>query len=196
MTKEGKVTDGNAGKEKEMTDYSNMSLREELETRFADAERRKQEEEMLSRGWQPPAERGEAAGFQRKQTKKSDKAFLTGISDQVSGAVGDMISNYVNMREDNTIGNDDYFHCKANYEAADRGILGGIVAEKLGNAKEIFDVYRNVSDKGLSAWSAIKDYFHDTGINNKGRQLARKKIYSSSKNACDLYRVKGINDRY
>ena len=40
------------------------------------------------------------------------------------------------------------------------------------------------------------DYFHDTGINHKGRQLARKKIYSSSKDACDIYRVKGINDRY
>ena len=39
-----------------MTDYSNMSLHEELETRFADAERRRQEEDFLSRGWQPPAE--------------------------------------------------------------------------------------------------------------------------------------------
>ena len=179
-----------------MADYAGMSLRKELETRFADAERRRQEEDFLSRGWQPPAEREELPGFQRKQIKNSDKSSLSGISDQVSGAVEDMINNYVNMREDNTIGNDDYFHCKANYEAANRGILGEIVAENLGNAKEIFDVYRNVSDKGLSAWSAIKDYFHDTGINHKGRQLARKKIYSSSKDACDIYRVKGINDRY
>ena len=33
-----------------MADYAGMSLHEELETRFADAERRKQEEEFLSRG--------------------------------------------------------------------------------------------------------------------------------------------------
>ena len=39
-----------------MADYAGMSLHEELETRFADAERRRQEEEFLSRGWQPPAE--------------------------------------------------------------------------------------------------------------------------------------------
>ena len=39
-----------------MTEYADISLREELETRFADAERRRQEEEFLSRGWQPPAE--------------------------------------------------------------------------------------------------------------------------------------------
>ena len=38
-----------------MADYAGMSLHEELETRFADAERRRQEEEFLSRGWQPPA---------------------------------------------------------------------------------------------------------------------------------------------
>lgn len=40
-----------------MTEYNNMSLYEELETRFVDAERRKQEEEMLSRGWQPPVDK-------------------------------------------------------------------------------------------------------------------------------------------
>ena len=39
-----------------MADYAGMSLRKELETRFAEKERREQEEEFLSRGWQPPAE--------------------------------------------------------------------------------------------------------------------------------------------
>ena len=38
-----------------MPDYAGMSLREELETRFADAERRRQEEDFLSRGRRPPA---------------------------------------------------------------------------------------------------------------------------------------------
>ena len=38
-----------------MPEYAGMSLREELKARFADAERRRQEEEFLSRGWQPPA---------------------------------------------------------------------------------------------------------------------------------------------
>ena len=28
------------------------------------------------------------------------------------------------MKDDNTIGADDYFHCKANYEAASRGKYG------------------------------------------------------------------------
>ena len=39
-----------------MPEYAGMSLREELKARFADAERRRQEEDFLSRGWQPPAE--------------------------------------------------------------------------------------------------------------------------------------------
>ena len=38
---------------------------------------------------------------------------------------------------------DDYFHCKANYEATSRGSIGEKVAEKLGNAKENFDYYYN-----------------------------------------------------
>ena len=39
-----------------MAEYNNMSLHDELEARFTDAERRRQEEDFLSRGWQPPAE--------------------------------------------------------------------------------------------------------------------------------------------
>ncbi len=55
---------------------------------------------------------------------------------QIVGAAGDMVRNYIDMKRDNTIKGDDYFHCKANYEAAQRGEIGENIAEKLGNAKE------------------------------------------------------------
>ena len=48
---------------------------------------------------------------------------------QAVGAIKDMNRNYWDMKRDNTIGNDDYFHCKANYEAADRGDLGRSIAQ-------------------------------------------------------------------
>ncbi len=48
---------------------------------------------------------------------------------QVVGAVTDMARNYIDMRLDKTIGNDDYFHCKANYETADRGNIGRSIAQ-------------------------------------------------------------------
>ena len=54
---------------------------------------------------------------------------------EVAQAVRDLNRNYWDMRRDNTVGGDDYFHCKANYEATSRGSIGEKVAEKLGNAK-------------------------------------------------------------
>ena len=39
-------------------------------------------------------------------------------------AAYDMTKNYFQMQWDSTIGGDDYFHCKANYEATKRGEAG------------------------------------------------------------------------
>ena len=39
---------------------------------------------------------------------------------QVAEALRDMNRNYWDMKRDNTINADDYFHCKANYEATSR----------------------------------------------------------------------------
>ena len=115
---------------------------------------------------------------------------------QVVGAVIDMILNYVNMKQDNTIGADDYFHCKANYEAAQRGKIGENIAKKLGNAKEEFDFWDNQIRKGLTTTEAYQDKVHDKGINLIGRQKAKNGIYKNSKEACYLYRADGINEKY
>ena len=64
-------------------------------------------------------------------------------------AVRDLNRNYWDMRKDNTVGADDYFHCKANYEATSRGSVGEKVATRLGNAKETFDDYYNQIGKGV-----------------------------------------------
>ena len=115
---------------------------------------------------------------------------------QAVGAVGDMIRNYVDMKRDNTIKGDDYFHCKANYEAAQRGKIGENIAEKLGNAKEEFDFWDNQFRKGLSPQEAFSDRIHDRTINQIGRQRARSGLYRDSREACYPYRVNGINEKY
>ena len=115
---------------------------------------------------------------------------------QFVGALGDMVSNYIDMKRDNTIGGDDYFHCKANYEATQRGPIGEKVAEKLGNAKENFDFWDNQLRKGLSLTAAYQDKIHDKTINQIGRQQAKSGLYKSSKEACYPYRVEGINEKY
>ena len=115
---------------------------------------------------------------------------------QVVGAIGDMVGNYVDMKMDNTIKGDDYFHCKANYEAAQRGVIGENIAEKLGNTKEEFDFWDNQFRKGLSPLEAYQDKIHDRTINQIGRQKAKSGVYKNSREACYPYRVEGINEKY
>lgn len=50
-----------------MTDYNNMTLREELEARFKEAGENKKEAEFLSRGWQPPSTSYQAGGLQQNR---------------------------------------------------------------------------------------------------------------------------------
>lgn len=111
-------------------------------------------------------------------------------------AVQDLNRNYWDMKRDNTVKGDDYFHCKANYEATSRGVTGERVAKKLGNAKENFDYYYNQIWKGLSKKAALKDKAHDKAVNKTGRQRAKSGVYRNAEDACKLYRVRGINDKY
>ena len=80
------------------------------------------------------------------------------------------------MRLDNTVGNDDYFHCKANYEAADRGNIGRSIAQWLGNKKEDFDYYKN-QIRGFSPREASIDRIHDRKVKQIGRQRAQSNLY-------------------
>lgn len=92
---------------------------------------------------------------------------------------------------------DDYFHCKANYEAASRGYIGAKTAELLEDAKENYwDYWDNQFRKGLTRSQADLDKRHDKRVNKIGRQRAQSGLYSDSRDACNSYRVNGINDKY
>jgi len=112
------------------------------------------------------------------------------------GAFADLNRNYWDMKRDRTIGGDDYFHCKANYEAADRGDIGRGIAERWGNRKEDFDFWDNIIRKGLTAREAALDKIHDRNVNKIGRQRAQSGLYSNSREACSSFRVKDINEKY
>ncbi len=115
---------------------------------------------------------------------------------QVTGAVGDMYGNYYDMKIDNTEKADDYFHCKANFEAAQRGKWGEKTAEYLGDAKERTDYFKNRIYRGLSAQESYVDYLHDKDVNAQGRFQAKTGLYKNSRDGCNYLRVNGINERY
>lgn len=115
---------------------------------------------------------------------------------QIVGAVADITRNYFDMKRDNTVGADDYFHCKANYEAANHGPWGELTAQIVGDTKEGFDYLKNRFYKGFSYPDALSDYLHDKDVNLQGRQLSKNPLYSNSIEACQYQRVKDINEKY
>ncbi len=108
----------------------------------------------------------------------------------------DLLKNYIAMLLDETKYADDYFHCKANYEATSRGPLGEYIAKKRGKEKEVDDFYKNINEKGLSEEQAMIDYYHDKEINRIGRELYKSGNYKNSKDACNMFRVNGINPMF
>ncbi len=115
---------------------------------------------------------------------------------QIGGAIQDMSRNYFDMKKDNTVGADDYFHCKANFEATQRGPYGETIAQNFGDAKERFDYFSNRLFKGVNFPNAYSDYFHDKDVNMQGRHQAKTGLYSNSRAGCNYFRVPGINDKY
>lgn len=87
---------------------------------------------------------------------------------------------------------DDYHHCKANYNAAQRGPFGYNTAKTLGDAKEKFDFYWNQAYKGLDTEEAQKDKWHDLGVNAVGRVCGDSGLYDNAQDACADYRGRNL----
>ena len=134
----------------------------------------------------------------KEQTNRNNKMtnLLETPLKQIFGATSDMYKNYNDMKEDNVIGNDDYFHCKANYEATQRGKWGEKTAEALGDAKERIDYFKNRIIKRISAIDAYADYEHDKYINSLGRHQAKSGLYTNAKDGCEFKRKKSTNKKY
>ena len=80
----------------------------------------------------------------------------------------DFLRNYNDMNRLNLIESDPFFHCKANYDAAKRGLYGAIIARVLSDSIEYVDLLK----EGLSP--SLKDLrADDTGWNGavKGKSL-------------------------
>ena len=209
----------------ETPDYENMSLRDELQTRFDLDELNNLQQKYGVQ--QTPASQpqvtasvsqpsyGQQTSFQQPNSQSSTwDNTLRKLKDgatiawdtikytpsslaEIGMAISDLNRNYWDMKKDNTINNDDYFHCKANYEAASRGTIGAKTAEILGDAKENYwDYWDNQYRKGLTKSEADIDKSHDKQVNKIGRQRAQSGLYSNSQDACNSYRVNGINDKY
>ena len=125
------------------------------------------------------------------QTKIKEKLLE---DTKASTAFGDFWRNYWDMREADTIGADKYFHCKANFDATKRGWDGDIIAQFTSNFREVFDIATDSLKNGL--YNTLEDTKQDSRANLHGRNAARSGKYQLSKDACAIYRPKGLNEKY
>ncbi len=77
----------------------------------------------------------------------------------------DMKRNYNDMKNIDLIGADNFFHCKANYEAAKRGPWGKIVGKTMSAGREL---------TGLSCGDSLADIRKDWHANSMGWNGAEK----------------------
>ena len=64
------------------------------------------------------------------------------------------------------------------------------------NRQYTTNFWDNQFRKGLTQPEAYKDRIHDRSINQIGRQMAKSGVYKNSREACNPYRVEGINEKY
>ncbi len=85
-----------------------------------------------------------------------------------------LVGNYLEMHKHGLTNGDDFFHCKANYEAAKKSEESEKFSKLLGDKKEDFDYYKNQICNGFSASEAQKDKQHDLEVNAYGLQQGKK----------------------
>lgn len=109
------------------------------------------------------------------------------ISDlsQVIGTFSDFVDNWEKMKEINKetyhVGTPEYYHAKANCEAAQRGEIGEQTAIILGEIREFTDYYKDIYIKGQTAEQASYNNDYDLSQNKAGRVLGKE----NSDKSCD-----------
>lgn len=106
---------------------------------------------------------------------------------QAEQAASDMHDEYKLMKSHDWKYLDDYYHCKANYNATKRGRIGEATATIAGNYKEGFDYFKNRA-RGKSYQDSRNDYWNDIKVNEEGRRRARENGDLSAQDACSDYR--------
>lgn len=120
-------------------------------------------------------------------TQKTIKEKLESVP-QAAGAFEDFIKNWQDMRQANTIDADKYFHCKANYNATQRGWTGKQTAENLSDVREVYGRFKPDHTQA--------DEIADQEANKYGRKAALSGKFQSAEEACAIYRPKDLDGKY
>ncbi len=117
---------------------------------------------------------------------KPEESILGPVT-QPAGAIADFCQSYFEMLSANFIGQDKYFHCKANCKAAKRGQYGRNASVRLSNLREAHDTAKNNIKSYLGIQPRKDDGEEDQKANAKGRGVPDG---ISCESWCEPYRPK------
>ena len=121
---------------------------------------------------------------------------LLGEVAQSVQTLGIFLENYLKMREADFIGADEYFHSKANAEAAQLGDTAEATAKFISDTREFIDYYKNLHLKKLSLEATIEDAAKDQRANAFGRGQGRKNPNADARDLVEPLRPEGLDERY
>lgn len=112
-----------------------------------------------------------------EQSRQAMSELIDSLSQRI-GAYADFLSNYFQLLFLNWSkfheGSPEYYHQKANCEAAQRGEIGAAIAEVLGQKREFFDYYKDIYLHGKSIEQAEYNNQYDLRQNSEGREVGRE----------------------
>jgi RHS repeat-associated protein len=100
---------------------------------------------------------------------------------QAAGGLLDFLDNYYDLLTNNWKGQDKYFHCKANCQAAKRGPGGCDFAHRFSNLREVSDHY-------IKGYPRL-DSLQDQAANRHGREHSGE---GPCEKVCHRFRPKGL----
>ena len=125
---------------------------------------------------------------------------LTSILIQVIESIEIFKSNYdklISLKEELGYYLDysaEYYHTKANCEAAQLGDVGEKMATLLGYLREILDFHKEILFKGYSIEQAFENSVHDLEVNEAGRKLGRENRDKKPEDIID--KPNGLPEKY
>jgi hypothetical protein len=138
-------------------------------------------------GSQPAETRWEKAVAQLKYAGEYAADFAAGTAD--------FVRNFNEMQKSRVIGHDQYAHCMANCESAERGPGGVLAAEFMSKARESLWTVKDMAPKAIGGkgmtWAQSKeDSLRDHVVNRAGREAAASGTRCSE--GCQRYKPRGL----
>ena len=130
------------------------------------------------------------------QTIFNDYKGLEDPRNTILYAIEAFLTNYFELKDADTKKADKYFHARANYEAAQQGIVGSLTAKIISDLRELSDSYRNINEKKYSKEESEQDISEDQAANELGRRLGRENPTINAFETLKFLMPKGFPERY